>query len=40
MTPPGFRHQHQDLIESIVWTAPEQRDRWFKMMHGTGLFAA
>jgi putative NADPH-quinone reductase len=40
MTLPGFRHQHQDFIGSIASITPEQRNRWLKTMHHTGLRAA
>ena len=40
MTLPGFRHQHQDFIGSIASITPEQRGRWLRMMHDTGLRAA
>jgi len=40
MTLPGFRHQHQDFIGSIASITPEQRGRWLKTMHLTGLRAA
>jgi hypothetical protein len=40
MTLPGFRYQHQDFIGSIASITPEQRSRWLKTMHDTGLRAA